>query len=241
MGLFGAALVVVSAEALPMAFYWVWAATGVGWLVASGSGRPKAIVSMGWLTLAMSLAAMVMAAAFQRLVPVAAGNSRVYVVGDSISAGLDSRGNVPWPTLLRQTHGMDVVDLSRAGCSIGEATDRLKKAQIENAVVVVEIGGNDLLNHLAPDIFDRELDTLIGQLQGASTRVAMFELPLFPFDNAYGVAQRRVAGKYHVPLVPRRYFAGILATPGDTVDGIHLSAQGQRAMADLVCRVLGRR
>ncbi len=62
----------------------------------------------------------------------------------------------------------------------------------------------------------------------------MFELPLLPMKNGYGRAQRQVAARHGVTLIPKRCFVELLATPGATVDGIHLSVAGQRQMAELV-------
>ena len=76
-------------------------------------------------------------------------------------------------------------------------------------------------------------------LQGTDRELVMFELPLFPFDNAYGIQQRNISRRYHIRLIPRRFLANILASPGATVDGIHLSNDGQRKMADLVWDVVG--
>jgi acyl-CoA thioesterase-1 len=76
-------------------------------------------------------------------------------------------------------------------------------------------------------------------VQGPDRELVMFELPLFPFDNAYGIEQRRIAAKYGIRLIPRRCLAAILASPGATLDGIHLSNTGQRALAALVWEVVG--
>jgi lysophospholipase L1-like esterase len=62
----------------------------------------------------------------------------------------------------------------------------------------------------------------------------MLELPLFPFENAYGLEQRRVARRHHLTLIPKRFFLDVLRIPGATVDGIHLSDSGQRKMAEMI-------
>jgi hypothetical protein len=66
----------------------------------------------------------------------------------------------------------------------------------------------------------------------------MFELPLLPDRIAYGRIQRRLALKYDVWLIPKRYFTAVIAGPDATSDGLHLTDVGDRRMAVLVTRVL---
>jgi lysophospholipase L1-like esterase len=66
----------------------------------------------------------------------------------------------------------------------------------------------------------------------------MFELPLFPHRIAYGQVQRRLAKRYHVWLIPKRYFIDVISGPVATLDGLHLSNTGTRRMAALVAQVL---
>ena len=62
----------------------------------------------------------------------------------------------------------------------------------------------------------------------------MFELPLPPFANRFGLIQRRLARKYDIILVPKRSFVGVLTRPGATLDGIHLTRQGHAWMCEMV-------
>jgi len=66
----------------------------------------------------------------------------------------------------------------------------------------------------------------------------MFELPLLPQMIPYGQAQRQLAKKYGVVLIPKRFLAGVLAGADATSDGLHLTEIGARRMAFLVARVL---
>jgi len=67
----------------------------------------------------------------------------------------------------------------------------------------------------------------------------MFELPLPPFHNRYGDAQRRLAEHYKVHLVPKRVLIGELTSEGATVDSIHLSRRGHALMAETVWEIIG--
>ena len=69
-------------------------------------------------------------------------------------------------------------------------------------------------------------------------QVLMMELPLFPFRGAFGSAQRSIAAKYDVAMLPKRCFTKVLGTKDGTLDGLHLSQKGQDAMAEIVAGVL---
>jgi acyl-CoA thioesterase I len=66
----------------------------------------------------------------------------------------------------------------------------------------------------------------------------MFELPLLPDRIAYGRIQRRLALKYGVSLIPKRYFTDVIAGREATSDGLHLTYLGADRMAAVVAQVL---
>jgi acyl-CoA thioesterase-1 len=72
------------------------------------------------------------------------------VIGDSISSGLDPR--VPaWPLVLQQTSGMVVRNLARPGVDVSEGLNMADKLTPDDRVVLIEIGGNDLLMGVSAD------------------------------------------------------------------------------------------
>jgi len=131
-----------------------------------------------------------------------------------------------------------VNNLSRAGATIETALDQAGQVNATNALVIVEIGGNDLLGRTAPRTFYAQLDALLRKLKNGNHRIVMFELPLLPFWNAYGADQRALAEKYEVALIPKSYLAGVLGAKGATVDGLHLSPQGHEMLARAVFNVM---
>ena len=65
----------------------------------------------------------------------------------------------------------------------------------------------------------------------------MFELPLPPLHNGFGTAQRQLAAKYGVALIPKRPLTAVFGMKDGTVDGLHLSDAGHRALAQSVQRI----
>ena len=76
------------------------------------------------------------------------------------------------------------------------------------------------------------LEALLEAACAPGRHVVMLELPLPPLFNGFGLAQRRLAKKYGVQLVPKRYFGKVLCAPDATVDGLHLSHTGHALMAE---------
>jgi acyl-CoA thioesterase-1 len=97
--------------------------------------------------------------------------------------------------------------------------------------VILEIGGNDLLGGTSIPKFREDLEKMLALVCGPRRRVAMIELPLPPFYNRYGMVQRALAKSHGVTLIPKRYLAKVISTPGATVDGLHLSNAGHALLA----------
>ncbi len=163
----------------------------------------------------------------------------IVIIGDSMSAGIDSR--VPtWPFLLQQETGLRVRNLSIAGATTSDAINMAQQLLGEDHLVFVEIGGNDLISGLPSDQFARSLEGLVSQMRIPGRTIIMMDLPLLPHWIEYGQVQRRLAKKYGVYLIPKRYFARVMSGANTTSDGLHLSKEGNRRMAQLVAEVIGR-
>jgi len=238
----GVGFVALSGTPLPWWVYGVWGAILAAWLAAArvcAGSRPPAAVLAGLVASLMCMLAVAMELPWHVAPAMGAGRSRrVYVIGDSLSAGLDPSHRTPWPEVMARQFGAKVVNLARGGATAKSAMAQVAGVGDGDAVVVIEIGGNDLLGSTAPAQFEVDLERLIRRLDRPGRTLVMFELPSLPLRNAFGLAQRRVATAHDVRMIPRRCLAGVLTTPGATVDGIHLSEAGHRQLAERVWRVL---
>jgi acyl-CoA thioesterase I len=244
VALIGVVAAIMAATPLPMWAYIVWLVTVTAALVLClWRPTPKAGVLSAAALLAVSIG---MCAAetpyhFFPQLSVAPGET-IYVVGDSLSAGVDEdRMGRPcpklrcWPAVLGETTQLAVVNLAWPGARVRDGLVQAKRATQADAVVIVEIGGNDFSADAA--VFREQLDALVSSLQGHRA-IVMFELPLFPFQNAFGRAQREVAAKYGVILIPKRCLTAVWCSDGGTVDGLHFSQAGHNLMARMIADVL---
>lgn len=232
-----AGLVVLSATPMPWWLYALWVASAVGALAAQEVKR-AVWPAFGSLAAMSALVAVLEVPhhATPDVPPI--GGRRIFAIGDSISTAWEP-GTGAWPDVLRARRGLDIVNLAEPGATTGRALHQAGKIPPGQAFVIVEIGGNDLLGEGGAAEFERELDALLAALVGPGRTVVMLELPLPPFEQAYGLAQRRLAAAHGVTLIPKRYFTRVLGGKDATVDGLHLSPRGQELMAEAIWEVVG--
>ena len=175
-----------------------------------------------------------------RALPVVNGMpaDQLLVIGDSLSSGIDSRIK-SWPLLMQESTGVKVHNLALAGAVTAEAKAIAERITPNDHVVVIEIGGNDLLSGIPAGTFGNNLEAILSKVSAPGRTVVMFELPLgLPQYTKYGQIQRRLAKQYGVFMIPKHFLIGIIGEPGTTTDGLHLSDAGAHQMAMLVTRVL---
>ena len=236
----GITLVIISATPLPVWAYAVWViSAGAGIVVGNLSAPTRRLRLICGAVLAVLTSALCLAEAPFRCRPalnVPAGGT-VYVLGDSISAGVGTQ-HLCWPVVLDGMTPLRVINLAKAGATVESAITQARGTSEPQSLVLVAIGGNDLLGGADAAEFHMKLDTLVSSLRSDQHDVLLFELPLFPFQNAYGTAQRDVARKYGCAMLPKRCFAKVLGTQDGTLDGLHLSQAGHNAMAGIIADLI---
>jgi acyl-CoA thioesterase-1 len=239
----GAIFISVTSTPLPGGFYVLWGLAALAaWLRI---GRPQGARRALWVTQAAAI--LMTAGAFAWEVPhwffpgpLHAADGRVIVIGDSISAGVND-GSRTWPTVLRTDYGVDVLDLSEPGMFLERAASLAKAIRPDQAgsLAVLEIGGNDVFGKTTAREFERDLDKLLGLARTRARVVVLLELPLPPFRNRIAAAQRRQAAKHGAVLIPKRLYTDVIGLPGATIDGLHLSQYGHKAMAMMMWSIIG--
>jgi lysophospholipase L1-like esterase len=237
------AMMVMACPPFPLVVDLIFVAALVLWFIASNrsSGR--------WLRWRIAATAVLTVLLFiltaiefsHRRVPVIVGKAsdHLVVIGDSISSGINPR--VPsWSLVLQQTTGIAVTDLANPGAQSKDGLAMAERLMPEDIMVLIEIGGNDLLEGVSSEEFGKALDTLLYKVVVPGRIVVMFELPLFPPKIAYGRIPRGLAAKYGVWLIPKRFFAEVIGGANATSDGLHVSGEGTRRMAGLVAQALSR-
>jgi acyl-CoA thioesterase-1 len=239
IALAGATLFILSSAPLPWLLYGAWGAAVAAWMwLERDEGRPRVRVGARVAVAVLCAAAVLMELPWQFTPKVHGSFRTLYVIGDSISAGIGGAKERNWPRILGDTHGITAVDLSRAAETVASALERTDKVREAEALVLLEIGGNDMLGFERGGKFEVELDALLRAVAGPKRTLVMMEIPLPPFCNRFGAVQRRLARKHNALLIPKRVFMRVLTGPGATVDGLHLSQAGHERMAAALWEIL---
>ena len=233
----GLAVVGLSAAPLSYWFYVVAAAVTLTWLVRE-RGKKTPPKSLRWATVAIWLGGVMLELPHlfsPRLEP--ASNPHLYIIGDSVTAGVGSNDGPQWPRRLPPQ--VSVHDYSKIGATAASALKNCRDLPAAGGLVLVEIGGNDLLGSTSAAQFERDLDRLLVHVCRPDRTVLMFELPLPPLSNEYGRIQRRLAASHGVRLIPKSVLMSVLAGGGATLDSVHLSSAGHQQMAISVWQIIG--
>lgn len=236
----GMILVVISATPLPVWAYVSWGTAALAALILSRPApRPNRAgpICCGLLLIASAaLFAAELPHRFTPRIPVSKGLV-VYVLGDSISAGMGTTDRC-WPDVLTDRPDVRVINLAQPGATVESAFLQARGIVESNALVILEIGGNDLLSGTPVAVFREQLDRLVSGIRSGGHPVLLFEIPLFPFQNDYGRAQREIAKACGAAMLPKRFFTHVLGMQNATLDGLHLSQAGHDALAGIISGIL---
>jgi acyl-CoA thioesterase I len=219
---------VLSLLALPLAFF-------SGTPMPLFAAVPLTIATIATLLrdfkgrIAVGALAVVIAAAIE--LPWHVGNTRVgtprsvTVLGDSLASGGFGE-TMTWPEHLGARN------LSSPSETLASVSQRELPAFRTDDVVIVELGGNDMLDGIPAREFESALDALLARLRETSRpTIVVLELPILPGRWGYGAAQRRLVRRHGAVLIPKRVLAKALTAPQNTTDGLHLTNRGHEQLA----------
>lgn len=238
----GLLLIALSATPLPWWLYGVTGSVFAAWIIiesCTAATSRKIRLASRLLVLAVLLGAAAWEAPYHLAPRIDADNIRaVAVIGDSVTAGIGEDEAVTWPEMLRNTHGITIHDHAKMGATVSSALEQGELLTPNDGIVILEIGGNDLLSGTSPEDYEQGLEKLLKEVAIPGRTAIMFELPLPPTFNRYGLIQRRLAEQYQVHLIPKRVLMGILTEENATLDSIHLSQAGHARMASIIWKLI---
>jgi len=172
------------------------------------------------------------------------------ILGDSLSAGYGMDREDSWVHLLEnrlreQAHHYKILNSSISGDTTQGGLARLPRLldRYQPVIVIIELGANDGLRGLNPEVTRANMTSMIKQSQaaGATVLLAGIKLPpnygaeyLHRFESMY----IDLAVEFDTLLVPF-FMDGVVFQPGMLQDdGIHPNEQGQPVLLDNVWQVL---
>jgi acyl-CoA thioesterase-1 len=183
--------------------------------------------------------------------PVAASQSTLLIVGDSLSAAYGVPSETAWVQLLRERledKGLTEWEVVNASIS-GETTDggarRLPELLEENKpeVVIIELGGNDGLRGFPPNVIESNLASMVEKVQGSGARAVLVGMQIPPnygqrYTEMFAEIYPKLSDRYDTALVPF-FLDGIYNQDGLMQDdGIHPTEEAQAKLLDNVWPVI---
>lgn len=176
--------------------------------------------------------------------PLPAGTP-VLVLGDSIAAGYGASRDAAFPARLQAATGWDVVNAGVSGDTSSGALLRLAPLLESHrpALVVVEIGGNDLLRGVPPERTRANIDQMLSRVSAAGARAVLVAVPepnLFAYQlgRLSDHPMYRDLAAAHGALLVEGAVSRALARASTRVDPIHPNADGQRLIGEALVTAL---
>jgi len=171
-------------------------------------------------------------------------NKTLLVLGDSLSTGYGIAMEHSWVYLLqdrliRQGYRYEVMNASISGGTTLGARARLMSLldEIDPAITIVELGGNDGLRGLSLDDMQANLAVIIEQLLDVDSQILLVPMKLPPnygaaYISKFEMIYMNMADQYDIKMLPfiLKGIAGDSTLMQD--DGIHPVADVQEKMLD---------
>ncbi len=175
----------------------------------------------------------------------AANAVKIVALGDSLTAGLGlplSEGFVPrlQAALIAKGLAAEVINAGVSGDTASGVLARLDWSVPEGTdAVILEIGANDMLRGIKPQVTRTAIDTILQRLAERHVAVLLCGMRAAPnLGTEYAAAFESIypdlAAKYGVPLYPF-FLDGVAADLGRLQpDGLHPNAAGVEAMVTAI-------
>lgn len=164
-------------------------------------------------------------------------NAKVIALGDSLTFGYGATQGASYPDILAQKTGWLVDNMGVNGDTSQNVLDRLDLViQAKPDLVLLGIGGNDVLRRIAPAITQDNLNQIIDRLKEHQIDVILIAQPHFSASALFGKASdnpvyQKVANQQNVALLDK-VWSKILSDDKLKSDQIHANDAGYAYFAD---------
>jgi acyl-CoA thioesterase-1 len=157
----------------------------------------------------------------------------IVCLGDSITAGVGSGPGEAYPELLAARLGTEVINEGESGDTAAQGLARLDQVLADEPwMVIVELGGNDILRQVPPEETERSLRQILDRLLSARVVPVLVEMDA-PLGGRYKEIYERLGDEYRVPVVEDA-ISRILGDRSLKSDTVHPNAEGQKVLADAI-------
>lgn len=162
--------------------------------------------------------------------------SMVVALGDSLTYGYGASPETAYPTVLAELTKWRVINAGVNGDTSADVLARVEDIVKQSPdLVLLGVGGNDVLHRIRPDTTRANINATIDNLQSANIDVVLIAEPYFSTSALFGKASdnplyKDIANVQEVPLYSGGWSA-ILSDDTLKPDRIHANAAGYRQFA----------
>ncbi|HXO19834.1 MAG TPA: GDSL-type esterase/lipase family protein [Thermoanaerobaculia bacterium] len=157
--------------------------------------------------------------------------------GDSITAGVGAGPGRTYPDFLAARLRRSVVNAGVSGDTAADGLARLSDVLAEDPwLVIVELGGNDLLRQVPIEKTESDLRAIVERLLKARVLPVLVEVH-GPFGGRHRDLYERLGREYRTPIV-EDVLSNILRDPALKSDEIHPNARGYEKLAAAVAETV---
>lgn len=163
----------------------------------------------------------------------------IIAFGDSLVAGQGASAGRDLVSVLSQRLGVPIINAGRNGDTSRSALARLDHAVVSRnpRVVIVLLGGNDLLRRIPREETFENLAAIVERIRRRGAAVLLVGLSIGPFMDPYARGYEDLARRTSAALVPD-ILDGIIGRADRMSDGVHPNDRGYQMMADRLEPVL---
>ncbi|OGA24546.1 MAG: hypothetical protein A3I02_07170 [Betaproteobacteria bacterium RIFCSPLOWO2_02_FULL_67_26] len=173
-----------------------------------------------------------------RLSPVGTGDV-IVAFGDSLTYGTGANEAESYPAVLAQLINRKVVRAGVPGETTSGGLARLDGVLDEHrpALVIVSLGGNDMLRKVDDTVVKENLRKIIQAIRSRGISVVLFGVPKPALITSAPAFYEELAKEFGIPY-EGKIVTDVLYSPGEKSDSIHPNAKGYRRMAEAFAALL---
>lgn len=163
--------------------------------------------------------------------------STVVALGDSLTYGYGANDETAYPTVLAELSKWNVVNAGVNGDTSADVLTRVHEITEQNPdLVLLGVGGNDVLQRIAPDTTRANIIATIDTLQSKNIDVVLIAEPYLSTSALFGKASDNplyedIAEAEGIPLYSDGW-STVLSDEALKSDKIHANAAGYRQFAE---------
>lgn len=159
--------------------------------------------------------------------------------GDSITAGKGAGAGEDFPSLIGKMLNVPIVNAGISGSTTNDALLRINEDVVRKnpSIVVIELGGNDLLEHVDAEVSRRNFDLILSKIKPTGAKIVVLDVKFFVFKQKHETDWQDLAKKYNATYVPD-VLGGVITDSSLKFDDIHPNAKGYQKIAEKLIPIL---